>query len=253
MRRGNLGVAVFTTLLALGVIGFATTGLAASDEAVTEYEWSIDLDCAICHQKEFVSLGLLEAEATDETQASEEAVDADIDTDEVQAADAAESDKDAGTAKEASDSGDEAAEAEEGGMDPARLAQISGYAAMHVENMGFDCVACHVDSDELAAGHKKLNSGKEAKRLKKTVIASDSCVACHQVGQLAEASADYQGIVDSNGTIVNPHQLPEVESHADIQCVDCHKVHKGKSIEDTAMTECTSCHHAGVFECNTCH
>lgn len=38
--------------------------------------------------------------------------------------------------------------------------------------------------------------------------------------------------------------------HADIVCADCHAMHSAGS---TAAETCVSCHHAGVYECNTCH
>ncbi len=56
-----------------------------------------------------------------------------------------------------------------------------------------------------------------------------------------------------NGTVVNPHALPEVEDHADITCGSCHQMHSDKPIDRTARATCNSCHHAGVFECGTCH
>ena len=31
------------------------------------------------------------------------------------------------------------------------------------------------------------------------------------------------------------------------------QAHSGKQIDLTAATTCNSCHHAGVFECGTCH
>ena len=58
-------------------------------------------------------------------------------------------------------------------------------------------------------------------------------------------------LTDSNGTMVNPHEVMGLtEGHADIVCADCHAMHSAGS---TAAETCVSCHHAGVYECNTCH
>ena len=245
MRR-TIGVAALTMLLALGTAGLATTAMAAGEKG-TDYEWSIELDCSKCHQKECASLGLLEAE-TDEAaaEAAEEAAEEAADTDAVKATGEADGSKEGAEAR--SNVTVELSEEE-----LAHLAEVTAYGPMHAENFGLTCTTCHQDSDELAAGHKKLNNGKEAKRLKKSTVSSEICVTCHPEEDLVEATADYVALVDGKGTVVNPHDRPDVESHEGIQCMDCHTVHSGKQIQEAAMTTCLSCHHAGVFECNTCH
>ena len=137
--------------------------------------------------------------------------------------------------------------------DKTASSKVDGYAVMHAGDFGLTCIDCHVDSDELAKGHKKLNSGKEAKRLKKSDVACDVCATCHNADDLVAKTADYKGLVDSNGTVVNPHHLPATESHTAITCTDCHQVHSGEPIAESAPGACTSCHHAGVYECGTCH
>ena len=98
-----------------------------------------------------------------------------------------------------------------------------------------------------------MNSGKEATRLKKSEVDASICLTCHQPEKLVEATADYTGLTDTKGTTVNPHELPKVGNHETIQCFNCHQVHSEKAITETAIAACNSCHHAGVFECNTCH
>lgn len=232
--RARRAIVTGIAALALAGLGLAGAGQASaatsgSDEAETEYEWSIDLDCTICHAKQAESLGVLEAEANDEAEADEKA-------------DASEADAAAGAEEaeaEAADADDEA---------------IRDFAAQHVQDFGLTCVTCHEDSPELAKAHNKLNSGKESKRLKKTKVTSEVCLGCHVQEDLADATADFEGIVDEKGTVVNPHALPENDSHADITCLTCHKVHDTEdSVADNAMSACLGCHHAGVFECGTCH
>lgn len=129
-----------------------------------------------------------------------------------------------------------------------------GYAAQHVADFGLTCVSCHEDSDKLADAHKKLDSGKEATRLKKTSVSQELCLGCHNADDLAKATADSTTLTDDNGTVINPHDIPEGSEHGTLVCTDCHKVHEQeKTLDQTAKTTCTSCHHAGVFECGTCH
>ena len=210
MKRRTGGSLALAALLAATL---APAAWAATQE--TSYEWSMDLDCALCHQKE--AEGLAPAEADETKEAEAEPIESDTD------------EKGAGTTP------------------------VSAYAAMHVQTFGLECVACHSDEEGLAVGHKNLNSGKEARRLKKSKVDSEVCTTCHKAEDLAGKTADYRGLTDSNGTVVNPHDLPQVESHQSIACTDCHQAHSGKQIDFTAATTCNSCHHAGVYECNTCH
>lgn len=138
--------------------------------------------------------------------------------------------------------------AEEGNRD------VERYAEEHAEELGVTCTTCHEPSEALEKAHAKMNGGKTAKRLKKTEVSSESCLACHEQEDLASATASYRGIVDANGTVVNPHDLPATDDHADIACTDCHRAHDtSMSVEESAMATCKGCHHAGVFECGTCH
>ena len=307
----------------------------ANEAATTEYEWSMDLDCSICHANEYASLGMevssSDAAATDEAATSESAAEsategateeaasagfvdgtyegtgkgiggkvpvtvtvtdgkisevvvgdnsetqgigskaiesmpaAFVGVDSVEGIEAVDGVsgatitskalRTAVTAAVESAAGDSATDAASDTTEAAGDYTIEQYAAMHVESLSFNCTTCHVESEGLDKAHAKLNSGKTAKRLKKTEVGSELCTTCHVQEDLAAATADYQGLVDSNGTVVNPHDLPEVEDHESIVCTDCHKAHKAddKTVADNASSTCTSCHHAGVFECGTCH
>lgn len=211
MKKSVLVVSALATAMAFGMVSLANA-------AQTEYKWSMDLDCALCHAKEAASLGL--------TAAAEEG------TADGAKADAGMTDEELGSA---------------------HTTEVADYAQMHVQNFKFECATCHIESEGLEKAHKKLNSGKEATRLKKSAVDDSICLTCHQPEKLVEATAGYTGLTDTKGTTVNPHELPKVENHETIQCVDCHQVHSEKAITETAIAVCNSCHHAGVFECGTCH
>ena len=211
MRKNVLVISVLATAMAFGMVGLANA-------AQTEYKWSMDLDCALCHAKEAASLGL--------TAAAEEGT-----------ADGAKAD----------------AEMTDEELGSAHTTEVAAYARTHVQDFKFECATCHIESEGLEKGHKKLNSGKEATRLKKSEVDASICLTCHQPEKLVEATADYTGLTDTKGTTVNPHELPKVGNHETIQCFNCHQVHSEKAITETAIAACNSCHHAGVFECNTCH
>ena len=211
MKKSVLVAAALATAMAFGMVGLANA-------AQTEYKWSMDLDCALCHAKEAASLGL--------TAAAEEG------TADGAKADAGMTDEELGSA---------------------HTTEVATYARMHVQDFKFECTTCHIESEGLEKAHKKLNSGKEATRLKRSAVDDSICLTCHQPEKLIEATADYTGLTDTKETTVNPHDLPKVENHKTIQCVDCHQVHSEKAITETAIAVCNSCHHAGVFECGTCH
>ena len=211
MKKSVLVVSALATAMAFGMVSLANA-------AQTEYKWSMDLDCALCHAKEAASLGL--------TAAAEEGT-----------ADGAKAD----------------AETTDEELGSAHTTEVAAYARTHVQNFKFECATCHIDSEGLEKGHKDLNSGKEATRLKRSEVDDSICLTCHQPEKLVEATADYTGLTDAKGTTVNPHELPKVGNHEIIQCFNCHQVHSEKAITETAIAACNSCHHAGVFECGTCH
>ena len=119
-----------------------------------------------------------------------------------------------------------------------------------------NCVDCHVTSDALAAEHEGVTAeDRLPKRLTKTDVPQGQCLTCHTSYEaLAEKTADYQGLVDSEGTMVNPHALPASADHEDITCTNCHAMHvSDASVEEKSASKCVSCHHADVFTCGTCH
>lgn len=209
--------------IAAMLVAACATGTAHADE----YVWSMDLDCTPCHQKEAVSIGL--AEPTEEAGAE--------DKDEVEA--------------DKTDKADTSDKKDSGADQDVRA--IEDYTRMHAELFDITCTTCHIESEGLDKAHEKLNSGKTSKRLKKSEVDATACASCHKAEALAKATAECNVLTDTNGKVVNPHDLAQNDSHANIQCFDCHQSHSDKAIESAANITCNSCHHAGAYECGTCH
>lgn len=235
----------------------AASSSASSDEASAS-GWSMDIDCTPCHQSEAASVGMGDG-AEEDSDDDGEAADSGGFAEGAQEQAAGEATQDAqgagaeGSGSEggaASESGGSAAS--DGGID---AAAVTGYARMHVQSMGLTCTTCHNDEEGLAKAHRKMDSGKTAKRLKRTSVSDEVCLTCHDKEQLVAATADVTVLTDTKGTTVNPHDIPANDSHADIQCVSCHQAHydEDETIETMAMGVCVDCHHAQVFECGTCH
>ena len=116
------------------------------------------------------------------------------------------------------------------------------------------CGACHSDEQALAEAHDGVAIGdKTPRRLKSTEVVRGVCEACHDQEQVSQQTAGCTVLTDDEGLTVNPHDLPNNEDHATIVCADCHKPHSSTPRVDNAQAACKSCHHAGVYECNTCH
>lgn len=129
-------------------------------------------------------------------------------------------------------------------------------ACTHATKAATTCVTCHSDESGLAAVHQNATAdGPMPKKLKKTTVDAQTCQAagCHDMGteEFQALTVGVTELVDSKGTMVNPHEVMGLTAgHADIQCSDCHSEHKADA---GAANTCISCHHAGVYECNTCH
>lgn len=117
------------------------------------------------------------------------------------------------------------------------------------------CMTCH-DDPNMERAHSKVELGDEKKKatLKRTVVSRESCTTgCHDQAELTEKGAATTALTDKNGLTVNPHELPAHEDHESITCSSCHKLHTADSPEEAAAAVCLNCHHANVYECNTCH
>ena len=136
------------------------------------------------------------------------------------------------------------------------LDSLSDSSCTASSHSSLECTTCHTDTEGLVTAHEDvtMDDTDGAKRLKKTEVSEETCLSCHgSYEELAELTADSTVLTDNNGTVVNPHDLPDVENHESITCTSCHEMHSGVSIEESAMDKCTDCHHSSVFECGTCH
>lgn len=128
-------------------------------------------------------------------------------------------------------------------------------AGVHATTAGTNCVTCHNDEAALATVHQGADgTGAMPKKLRKTTVEAQTCQAagCHDLSaeELGALTADITDLTDSKGTTVNPHEVMGLTAgHSDIACSDCHGMHR----ETVAADTCVGCHHAGVYECNTCH
>ncbi|MCL2826216.1 MAG: hypothetical protein FWD72_02290 [Eggerthellaceae bacterium] len=132
-----------------------------------------------------------------------------------------------------------------------------GYA-IHSSQPGLTCTSCHLDTNgALTQAHSDYTSAQKPTALKKTTVTSDACTAsgCHDDTALRIAgTATLKALTDDNGLTVNPHDIPVSDGHADITCTSCHTMHMtGFDLDQHADQMCIGCHHAGVFECGTCH
>ena len=100
--------------------------------------------------------------------------------------------------------------------------QHSDLFGMHADE-GLDCMVCHVDEEALESAHEEASS---LHGLNKASGDSRPCGECHDHAAIAEATATCTLLTDKQGRTVNPHELPDSESHQ-ISCIDCHSVHTG--------------------------
>lgn len=129
-------------------------------------------------------------------------------------------------------------------------------ASMHLD-LKDDCFSCHVDEQGLGKAHDGVSMGDKKKRpvLKDTEVSQEACIECHPQDEIATKTESSVALTDKNGLTVNPHAIPENDEHAsaDITCSTCHKPHSQDPVQQVASGTCLNCHHADVYECNTCH
>lgn len=135
----------------------------------------------------------------------------------------------------------------------ASSAKEAGCLAQAHTELGYPCADCHDDEQGLTKAHGESASGAPASKLKATEVDDEACLACHESrAAIAEKTTDV-ALSDDRGTTVNPHELAPSPDHEAIACVDCHASHQALPALEEAQGTCASCHHAGVFECGTCH
>ena len=142
------------------------------------------------------------------------------------------------------------------GCETCHSREAQSMLSVHADNA---CITCHRDEAGLAAIHTGDYASKASPRILKATTVDDTvCMACHATyEELAPLTADSSYLIDSRGTIINPHLAKGSNAnHADsagISCAKCHTQHDEADIADTAIQVCFDCHHEKVFECYTCH
>lgn len=257
VRAGVASLAFGGTLalccLVMPGIGSAESVQKSAADAGEAFVWSVESDCAACHEKQASSFEHGAADAsqdTDDQQAGKDAEKAGADAkDENGASSAEEKASSSGTpawlAAMAGNAGDTAAD------------EASTLASTHV---GIACVTCHSDEKGLTEAHKDATGPKQVRRLSYTYVETETCLSCHGSWEdLAEKTADCTLLTDSQGTVVNPHAAPQTHiagvdgEKPYLSCYQCHDMHGTKTVEEQATYTCQGCHHENVYECHTCH
>lgn len=117
------------------------------------------------------------------------------------------------------------------------------------------CVSCHNDVNVLSEVHVGVTTADNppAKLSTAAKISDELCDSCHDLESRSQATLGSTILTDNNGTIVNPHLLPESHQGQKVSCIDCHVMHKTNDIAKSAQNTCISCHHENVYQCGTCH
>lgn len=125
-------------------------------------------------------------------------------------------------------------------------------ASFHSEQ---DCVVCHDDGALLSEAHAEItmNDNLPARLSIAAEISDELCESCHSLESRSQATMGSTILTDENGTIVNPHMLPDSHQDQKVSCTDCHVMHKINDIASSAQNTCVSCHHENVYQCGTCH
>lgn len=134
------------------------------------------------------------------------------------------------------------------------LAGVPCYGELFAKN-GSACIICHADGTGLKKAHEgAAPEGAKKAKLRDTAIDEQACFGCHgSYEELAAKTADTAVLTDAQGTVVNPHARPAGEGHADTTCADCHQLHTGEPVQETAPEYCITCHHTNDYQCHTCH
>lgn len=215
---------------------------AAESAASNKTEWSLEADCAACHEKQAISFESVEP-------AVESAGAEDKDKSKTGAEKAGGSEAQADANKAVSVAPDKNVDGEDEAVEP--------LATTHA---GVMCAACHNDEEKLAEAHENATGPKLVRRLKYTYVETQTCLICHDSWEsLAEKTEDCTMLTDSSGTVVNPHAAPATHTQdsgtdkAYVACYMCHDMHGTVSVEEQADYTCQGCHHEDVYECHTCH
>ncbi len=234
----KLGAVLACALIGAGIACPAIPASAASQKVPAGATYAFDGDCGICHTVETASYG------DDQTAEAQDIVNTDAIKDGAKSTDASST----SDSVSSTDASNEATATDEDGC--LALLKVSAHQS-------FECVTCHDDQDAMDSVHEDVAEGDRIpKRLKKTEVDSEVCLTCHESYEvLAEDTEDCTALTDSKGTVVNPHEVVELnDRHGEsLTCFSCHEAHSDDAVADSAARSCESCHHTNVYECYTCH
>lgn len=127
-------------------------------------------------------------------------------------------------------------------------------APLMAKHAALDCQLCHPDNDDMDYAHWGVDVDSPApEKLKYSKVDPAVCVACHEKDATPESTKDVTALTDSNGSMVNPHDLPDPDgAHASVGCANCHSMHSETTPEEAAYQRCIDCHHVEVWGC-ACH
>jgi hypothetical protein len=134
------------------------------------------------------------------------------------------------------------------------LAEPNTLGTLH-QDLGSSCLSCHEVAELQPIHDEHGDSVRVPAKLRYSSVAQTACLAsgCHENREELAARTGEVSISDKNGLAVNPHELPNSESHDSLSCAKCHVAHEESVTLAVAEDECFGCHHEKVFECGTCH
>ena len=144
-------------------------------------------------------------------------------------------------------------------------ATLTSESSLLFTHNGMSCISCHSQEDKLATAHRNMSTDvSKLRRLRRTAVSEDSCIACHGSWEsLSNQTKETTLIQDIEGKVVNPHivrtELNANKQHNRVTCTACHQMHTDyvhntdTTLEVVANEVCSTCHHAKVYTCGTCH
>ena len=112
------------------------------------------------------------------------------------------------------------------------------------------CWICHENRVALEESHARIGMNAAA-TAGAPMVSAAACLRCHGGQDLASRTAGIP-LVDDLGMEINPHDIPLFDSHSEIACASCHRMHEG-DIREQSLSRCFSCHHERDFRCGYCH
>ncbi len=118
------------------------------------------------------------------------------------------------------------------------------------------CLSCH-EIDTLRRLYLLFDLDAIEQANMEMASSNEACLVCHgSYEELAALTAGYREFIDLENNIANPHEFGGGlnAEHKVALCSSCHtSVHHFSNALYSAYIYCWDCHHAGVFECYTCH